>query len=110
LVIARSQFLWRGIAARYDVSQVVNKIQDAQPANRKQRRLFRRQVVIEARGADTEALGDVSGAGAEIAALGKGDSCGVEHFAIAVLPLRGDVRTHVSYTHWTHANFLTNVS
>ena len=61
-------------------------------------------------GADTEALGDISRAGAQIALLGEGDGRGVEHFAIAVLPLRADVGPHVRYTHSTHEKFLTNVS
>jgi hypothetical protein len=101
----RSQFFRRGIAARDDVFQIIDEIQNAQLADRKQRRLFRRQVVVEACGADAEALGDVSRAGAEIALLGKRYSCGVKHFAIAVFPLRAHVGTHVSHPHRTHARF-----
>ena len=93
-----AQLLWGRIASRDDVSEIVDEVQNTQLADRKECRLFRLQVLVEACSPNPETLSDLSRASAEIAPLGKAHSRSIEDLPIAVLPLRTNVRTRVEHT------------
>ena len=52
-------------------AQMRDEVLDAELADRGERRLLGREIVVEARLPDAEPLGDVLGAGAQIALLGE---------------------------------------
>ena len=68
--------------------QVRDEVLDAELADRGERGLLGREVVVEARLPHAEPLGDVARAGAGIAFLDENGRGRVEHLAIAALPTR----------------------
>ena len=71
-----------------DGLQVRDEVLDAELADRGERGLLGREIVVEARLPHAEPLGDVARAGAGIALLGEHGRGRVEHLAIAALPAR----------------------
>ena len=85
----RAQLLGRREGARQDVAQMRDEILYAELADRGQRRFLRRKIIIETRRPDPEAVGDVFGAGAQIALLGERRRGDVQNFTVAAFPPGG---------------------
>src|SRR5262245_3359695 len=82
------QFLGSWDWSRQDLAQVVDEGLHAELADCRQRRLLGREIIVERRLPDPERVGELLGAGAEVALVRKGGGGGVQRLLVAALPAR----------------------